>query len=152
MSAAQLRNLGLYALWAFIGATVATGLHLSQLLAGSEVIPIRGLAATFTASFFGALATVVGTSQLTRFGSEQIAAQVNALKTQGVPRSEMVVLSEADAASVLAQQVPPDQVAQIVAAVKAEMIRDPEGDDPGLLSGPPRFLDRAEHPAREGRG
>lgn len=102
MNAAQVRNLGFYALWAFLGAFVATGLSLAQQLSGTDVIAVRALAATFTTSFFGSLATVAGASQLTRLGSEQIAAQVNALKADGVPRSEMVVLSQDDAAAVLA--------------------------------------------------
>lgn len=109
----QIRSLGLYALWAFIGATVATGLHLAQVLAGTDSIEIRPLAATFTASFFGALATALGTSQLTRFGSEGIAKQVDALKSQGIPRSEMVVLAQDDADTALNSPLPPVQVGQI---------------------------------------
>lgn len=131
MTPSQLRNLGLYVLWAAIGATVATGLQLATMLSGTDVIAIRPLAAVFTTSFFGSLATVVGTSQLTRIGSEAIAEQVNALKTQGVPRSQMVVLPEVEATRALAEQpLTPEQLAQAVAAIKAEMVRDPEGDDP----------------------
>ena len=126
----QLRSLGLYALWAFIGAVVTTGLHLAQVLAGTEVIEIRPLAATFTASFFGALATALGTSQLTRFGSEQIAQQVDALKSTGVPKSQMVVMSEADAAGALAAPLTLEQRAVILADLKAELTRDPEGRHP----------------------
>lgn len=126
MTPEQMRSLGLYALWAFIGATVATGLQLATMLAGTDVIAIRPLAAVFTSSFFGSLATVVGTSQLTRFGSEQIAKQVDALKTQGVPRSEMVVVSQEEADR-LEGPLPAAHVTQIVAALKAEMTRDPAG-------------------------
>lgn len=152
MTPEQLRSLGLYALWAFIGATVATGLHLAQVLAGTDVIAIRPLAATFTASFFGALATALGTSQLTRFGSEQIAKQVDALKTQGVPKSEMVVLSQDDAASALGAPLSPEQRAVILADLKAELARDPAGrlavprvpappvSDAPLVSQPPTWL------------
>jgi len=122
--------MGLYALWAFIGATVTTGLHLAQVLAGTDMIEIRPLAATFTASFFGALATALGTSQLTRFGSEQIAQQVDALKSQGVPKSQMVVMSEEDAAGALAAPLTLEQRAVILADLKAELTRDPEGRHP----------------------
>jgi hypothetical protein len=126
----QIRSLGLYALWAFIGAVVTTGLHLAQILAGTDMIEIRPLAATFTASFFGALATALGTSQLTRFGSEQIAQQVDALKSTGVPKSQMVVMSEADAAGALAAPLTLEQRAVILADLKAELTRDPEGRHP----------------------
>jgi len=126
----QIRSLGLYALWAFIGAVVTTGLHLAQVLAGTDMIEIRPLAATFTASFFGALATALGTSQLTRFGSEQIAQQVDALKSTGVPKSQMVVMSEADAAGALAAPLTLEQRAVILADLKAELTRDPEGRHP----------------------
>lgn len=125
----QLRSLGLYALWAFIGATVTTGLHLAQVLAGTDVIEIRPLAATFTASFFGALATALGTSQLTRIGSEQIAQQVDALKSAGVPKSQMVVLSETDAAGALAAPLTLEQRAVVLADLKAELTRDQGGND-----------------------
>ena len=126
----QIRSLGLYALWAFIGAVVTTGLHLAQVLAGTDMIEIRPLAATFTASFFGALATALGTSQLTRFGSEQIAQQVDALKSTGVPKSQMVVMSEADAAGALAAPLTLEQRAVILADLKAELTRDPGGTRP----------------------
>lgn len=126
----QIRSLGLYALWAFIGAVVTTGLHLAQVLAGTDMIEIRPLAATFTASFFGSLATALGTSQLTRFGSEQIAQQVDALKSAGVPKSDMVVMSEADAAGALAAPLTLEQRAVILADLKAELTRDPEGRHP----------------------
>lgn len=144
MTPEQLRSLGLYCLWALIGATVATGLNLAQQLSGTDLISIRSLGATFTTSFFGALATVVGTSQLTRFGSEPIARQVDALKTQGVPKAEMVVVSQEDAAR-LDGPLPAEHVAQIVAALKAEMTRDPDGNDQ-LISKPPTWL-----PAEGGR-
>lgn len=128
MTPAQLRSLGLYALWAFIGATVATGLQLAAMLSGTDVIQIRPLAAVFTSSFFGALATVLGTSQLTRFGSEGIASQVDALKSAGVPKSQMVVLSEDDAAGALGAPLTAAQRAVILADLKAELTRDPEGN------------------------
>lgn len=135
MNAEQLRNLGLYVLWAFIGATVATGLQLAQQLSGTDFISGRALAATFTTAFFGALATVVGTSQLTRLGSEGLAAQVNALKTQGVQKSEMVVLSEEDAAVALA--APPASLSDAdidrLARRGLELMHAPPAD-PGLVS------------------
>lgn len=139
MSPDQIRSLGLYALWAFIGAVVATGLQLAQILSGTDVVLIRPLLATFTTSFFGALATALGASQLTRLGSEQIARQVDALKSAGVPKSQMVVLAEEDAAGALAAPLTPAQRAVIVADLKAELLRDPEGTDP-LITQQPHLL------------
>jgi len=98
---AQLKNLGLYVTAALVGAVVATGLHFAQILSGTDAITLRPLAATFTTSFFGALATALGTSFLTRIGSETIASQVNDLKAQGVPKARMIVLSDDEAATAL---------------------------------------------------
>ena len=109
MTEAQLRNLGMYALWALIGATVTTGLHLAQVLAGTDPVEVRPLAATFTTSFFGSLATALGASMRPRIGSEPLAAQVEALRDQGVPRSRMVVLDEHEAAAALTSR--PDREA-----------------------------------------
>lgn len=134
MTPAQLKSLGLYCLWALIGAIVATGLHLAQVLSGSDDVLIRPLAATFTTSFFGALATALGTSQLTRLGSEQIAAQVKALQDQGVSRAEMVVLTQDEAATALSDAskagvaFSPIQVQQIT----DELLRRRERETPAL--------------------
>lgn len=133
MTRAQLVNVAWYVAYAFVGALVATGLQLAQVLAGDGDILWRPLAATFTTTLFGALATALGASRLTRLGSEQIAGQVNALKAEGVPRSQMVVLSQDDAAAALAAPrplLPAEMVPQIVAALKAEMVRDPDGSRP----------------------
>lgn len=128
MTPEQGRSLGLYVLWAFVGAVVATGLQLAAMLSGTDVIAIRPLAAVFTSSFFGSLATVVGTSQLTRFGSEGIARQVDALKAQGVPKAEMIVLPQDEAATVIGRHDPGapfsaeqvDQIATRLLELRAE--------------------------------
>lgn len=92
MTPAQLKNLGMYALAALVGALVATGLHLAQILEGTDPVIWRPLAATFTQSFFGALATALGASQLTRIGSEGLAHQVNTLRDMGFSRKDLTVV------------------------------------------------------------
>jgi hypothetical protein len=95
-------------------------------LAGTDPIMWRPVAA----AAIGPIVTGLAAMQLTRLGSEGIAAQVDTLKAGGTARSEMVVLSQDEAVPRLAGALSPDQVRQIVAALKAEMARDPEGDDP----------------------
>lgn len=107
MTPELLKSLGLYIAWAFVGAVVATGLQLATLLAGTDDIAIRPLLATFMSSFFGAVATILGTSQLARFGSEGLAKQVDALKARGVPRSDMVVVTQGEADRAFAAPPPP---------------------------------------------
>jgi hypothetical protein len=94
MTPDEMKNLALYAVWALVGATVTTGLQLAGTLAGTDDILIRPLLATFIGAFFGTLATALGTSRLTRAGSTGIARQVDALRDQGVHRSEMVVVAK----------------------------------------------------------
>lgn len=82
-----------------------------------------------------------GGSFLPRSGSTGIAAQVNELRGQGVHRDDMVVLSKDEAIqAVAAAPLTPEQVAQMVAAVKAEMAHDPEGDDPPAVSVPDHII------------
>jgi formate hydrogenlyase subunit 4 len=90
---AETRNLFSYALYALLGALVATGLQLAVALSGTEDILVRPLLATFTASFFGALSTAIGSSFLPRSGSTGIARQVNALRDKGYSRKQMAVVA-----------------------------------------------------------
>jgi hypothetical protein len=96
MTQDELKNIGMYVVWALIGATVTTGLQLAGVLSGTDEILVRPLLATFLSSFFGTIATVLGASRLTRVGSTGIAQQVDALREAGVPRREMVVVDRAD--------------------------------------------------------
>lgn len=102
MTNAQLETLGRYALYALFGALVAAGLKLGQELAGTDPIEWREIASVLVLSFCGAIGTAVGTSTLTRPGSEGIRAQVDALRADGVHRDDMVVLSRDDAAVAIA--------------------------------------------------
>jgi hypothetical protein len=96
MSEAQIRNAALYVAYALAGALVATGLQFAAALNAPGPVEWRPLAATFTTSLFGALATALGASRLTRLGSEPIAEQVNELRERGVPRSQMAVVPMTD--------------------------------------------------------
>jgi hypothetical protein len=64
-----------------------------------------------------AVITAYGGAMLPRAGSTGIAAQVDTLKAGGTARSEMVVLSQDEAAPRLAGALSPDQVRQIVAGL-----------------------------------
>lgn len=152
MTPEQLKSLGQYALWAFIGAIVATGLQLAASLQGTDAVLIRPLAATFTASFFGSLATVVGTSRLTRFGSESIAHQVDDLKSAGVAKSEMVVLSREDAVRALAPLSLADRIVALSLDDRDRLVAELErrsaslsGASP-LISQPPTWLPPEDRP------
>ena len=94
MSIAELANLARYVLMALIGAVVTTGMQLGVVLGGEGDIIWRPLAATFTTAFFGALATALGASQLTRFGSEGLSKQVDHLRDAGVSRQDMAVVTK----------------------------------------------------------
>lgn len=85
------------------------------------------------------------------WGGEGLAAQANVYRDQGVHRDDMVVLPRDQAALAVASpsiQLDPGMVQQMVAAVKAEMVRDPAGVDP-LISSPPAWLPPA--PADAGK-
>lgn len=92
-----------------------------------------------------AVITAYGGAMLPRAGSTAIAAQVDSLKAAGMQKRDMVVVSEAEAVPILAGALSPSQVAQMVAAVKSEMLRDPAG------SAPPAWLTPADYDPREAR-
>ncbi len=91
-NAAQWRALGLYALWALIGALVATGTDLGTMLAGSGDLSWRPLAATFMKALCGALTTTALASQVARYGSENLATDANVLRAVGYHRADLTVV------------------------------------------------------------
>jgi hypothetical protein len=75
-----------------------------------------------------------------RIGSEGLSEQVNALKAQGVPKDRMVVLSEAEAASVLAtpssaRPFTPEQLRQVLDGLETRMRSTPAPGAPPVLFG-----------------
>lgn len=88
-------------------------------------------------------------SQRPQVGHEAIAAQTNYLQAQGMPKREMVVLHQDEAAPALAGGMTPTQVQQVADELEMRLRATPARTDPGLLSQSPRFLDDAEHPAAD---
>lgn len=82
-----------YLLYAIVGATIAAGLHLSMLLAGVDPIAWRPLAATFTSTLFGTLATAYGASKLPRAGRAEVSALVSEV---GVDRARTILADRAN--------------------------------------------------------
>lgn len=108
---------------------------------GEFFAPAADLLATLMTVITPILATAVAASRA-RLGSETIARQVEDLREQGVPRSQMVVLSEQEAAERLAAPLTHEQRAVILADLKAELARDPSGrlGTPRVISQPPTVL------------
>lgn len=79
---------------------------------------------------------------LPRLGKEPIA---NLVSKVGAGNARVALEEEADRQAGIPAPLDNSTVAQVVAAVKAEMLRDPEGTDP------PRFLDRAKRTSRRHR-
>lgn len=102
---AQLINLGKYAGAALLGAVIATGLLLGQVLSGTGAVEWRPLAAVFVSTFFGSLATAVGSSLLPRYGSEGLAKQVGALRALGYSRKDLTVVTSDEATRALGRPV-----------------------------------------------
>jgi hypothetical protein len=88
----QVKNILYYVLFALAGAVVTTGLQLAVVLAGTDPILIRPLAATFLSSFFGALSTAYASSYRPRLGSEHLSRQVNTLTSMGLEKKELKVV------------------------------------------------------------
>lgn len=133
------RNLAIYGL---LGLILVVAQWANSAIASGEVdwfasypaVQYKGLALAILGYVIPVL-TLGAAAYRTRIGSEGVGAQVNDLRADGVPRDEMVVLQQDDAALALglkgtAGALSPSQIQQMVAAVKAEMVRDPEGNDP----------------------
>jgi len=90
---AQLQSFLRSALYALIAAVVMAGLQFAAMLAGEGDLPWRPILATFMTVYFGALATALKSMNEPRPGSERLAAQVDALKAQGVEKSDMAVVN-----------------------------------------------------------
>jgi hypothetical protein len=68
-----------------------------------------------------ALITAYGGSRLPRTGSTTIAAQVDNLKSVGVPRRDMIVVTRDDAAATAAEALTPTQVQQVADELERRM-------------------------------
>lgn len=139
------QNVGLYVLIALLAAILATGTQLGTTLQGTDPVAWRPLAATFVATLFGTLTTAGLASLLPRAGSELLARLVNEI---GKPQAKAALEVEAIKRATGAGGLTAEQRLQILADLKADLTRDPEGDDP------PTVGDRivAELEAEERRG
>lgn len=108
------------ALGALLLLNLALGAFAIQLAAGKVPIPEAWAWAVPILQ-----AVVMGaTTLLPRAGSENLAAQVDALKADGVDKRDMVVVASSD---VQPLALSAEQRAVILADLKAEMTRDPAG-------------------------
>lgn len=80
-----------------------------------------------------------------RVGSAELAHDVDEERKDGVSREHLTVRRKRAVEAPSPVSLTPEQLAQAVAAVKVELTRDPEGDDPPpapdqLVSQPPHWL------------
>lgn len=120
------QNIIKYAVTILAGALAAALGVLAVQLAGVDPINWRPV----IAAAIGPVVTGLAAMQLTRVGSESIAAQVDSLKAAGTARKDMVVVREDEAVPVLAGALSPSQVAQMVDALEARLRQTPADYDP----------------------
>ena len=117
MTDAQLQSFLRSALYALIAAVVLAGVEFAAMLAGDGDLPWRPVAATFMSVFFGSLATALKSMNEPRPGSEGLAAQVDALRAQGVERADMLVVPAGDVGNLL----PAAQLQQVVDEIERRL-------------------------------
>lgn len=113
MTQLEARNALNYAMAILAGSLAAALLVLSTQLAGADPINWRPI----LLAALGPILTGLVTTQLTRTGFTQIAAQADYLQAQGLPKHELVVLHESEAAPALAGGLTPTAVQQVGDAV-----------------------------------
>jgi hypothetical protein len=114
-----------YALAALVGALLATGLLLGNVLSGTGAIEWRPLAAVFVSTFFGTLATTVGASFLPKNGHAEIAALADSAG-HAAATTALADTVAAQIAGVASTPFTAEQVQQIVAALHAPVADDLE--------------------------
>jgi len=140
VTTATLHNVGWYVGIAIGAAVLATGVQLGVVLSGTAPIEWRPLAATFTTTLFAALSTAAGTAFRPKAGREDVSELVSLVgPRKAVEALEVEVVKQEtgiDGVPLTSQQR-----RLILADLKAELTRDPEGADP---LGEPAFLRRAQ--------
>lgn len=117
------RNVLLYVGSVLAGATAASLAALAVQLTGVDPINWRPV----IVAALGPIVTGLLATQLTRVGSEGIAAQVDSLKAAGTPKRDMVVVHQDDAAALVADALTPTQVQQVADELERRM-RDAPAD------------------------
>ena len=82
----------MYALAALVGAIVSAGLDFGVMLAGSDPVVLRPIAATFVKAFFGAMATALVSLKLAPVGFEGVVRQAKGLRRLGLRPQRMRVV------------------------------------------------------------
>jgi hypothetical protein len=88
--------------------------------------------------------------QLTRVGSEAIAAQVDSLHAAGTAKHDMVVVSQDEAVPLLAGALSPSQVAQVADEIEARLRATPAVT--ASASVPDRIIELIDRAETEGKG
>jgi hypothetical protein len=104
MSDPMARTILLYVLSIAAGAAAAGLGVLATQLAGADPINWRPI----IAAAIGPIVAGLAASRLPRPEGAALAAQIDSLKAQGVPRAEMVVVSQEEAIRGIAEAPPPD--------------------------------------------
>lgn len=112
---------------AIVAGSLAAGLGVLVVqLSGTDPINWRPV----LVAALGPIVTGLASMQLTRLGSEPIAAQVDSLKATGVQRRDMVVVSQDEAAPMLAGNLTPMQVQQVSDELERRLKLTPADYDP----------------------
>jgi hypothetical protein len=111
------RNILLYVGSMLIGAVAAALAALLVQLSGADPVNWRPV----LAAGLGPVVTGLLATRLTRVGSEPIAAQVDNLKSVGVPRRDMIVVTRDDAVATAAEALTPTQVQQVADELERRM-------------------------------
>jgi hypothetical protein len=118
------RTIILYVLSILAGALVAGLGVLATQLSGVDPIDWRPV----FAAMIGPIVAGLAASRLPRPEGAALALQIDALKAQGTPRHEMVVVSQAEAVSGVANPADPDVVKAVADELERRMRAMPAGD------------------------
>lgn len=119
------KNLWKYGGWGALSVAIAVLTALLTQLNGTGDIVWRPIIAAAISATLGVLTMALSSMRLTRVGSEDIGAQVDALRESGVHRRDMTVLPKAEAATMAAGVPPihpemtPDETDRLLTLIRA---------------------------------
>jgi hypothetical protein len=140
------QNVLKYVVTILAGALAAALGVLAVQLAGVDPVNWRPV----IAAGIGPVVTGLAAMQLTRVGSEPIAAQVDSLQAAGTHKRDMVVVSQDEAVPLLAGALSPSQVAQVADEIEARLRQTPAGTAPASV--PDRIIELIDQAETEGKG
>jgi hypothetical protein len=121
------RTIILYVLSILAGALVAGLGVLATQLVGTDPINWRPV----LAAMIGPIVAGLAASRLPRPETAVLAQQIDALKAQGTPRHEMVVVTQEEAVSGVANPADPDVVKAVADELERRMKAQPAGPERG---------------------